>query len=70
MTLEQALIRYDLLQSTKRHYNRYGLGIYLIRADEVMTEVKNGASLKDAISNGFNDRLRDYLLKHVDGVNQ
>jgi len=68
MTLEHALIRYDRLQSTKRHYNQYSLGIYLIRADEVMTEVKNGASLKDVISNGFNDRLRDYLLKHVDGV--
>ena len=35
LTLEQALVRYDRLQSAKRHYNPYALGLYLQRAAEV-----------------------------------
>ena len=63
LTLEQAVTRYDMAQSTKRHYNHYALAIYLQRADEVMVEVAKGKPLRDAIIDGFTDRLRAYELK-------
>jgi hypothetical protein len=65
LTLEQALIRYDRLQSSKRHYNHYALAQYLFRADEVQAAIDKGADPKEAISNGFSDRLRDYVLKQM-----
>lgn len=65
LTLEQALVRYDRLQSSKRHYNRYALGIYLQRADEVMAAVENGEDTREAICAAFSDRLRDYVLKQM-----
>jgi hypothetical protein len=66
LTLEQALIRYDRLQSSKRYYNHYALGRYLQRADEVMAAVKNGADLRSEVCAAFSDRLRDYVLKQMD----
>jgi len=65
LTLEQALIRYDRLQSSKRHYNHYALGLYLQRADEVMAAVENGADLRSEVCAAFSDRLRDYVLKQM-----
>ena len=65
LTLEQALIRYDRLQSSKRHYNQYALDLYLQRADEVMAAVENGADMREAICAAFSDRLRDYVLKQM-----
>tara|TARA_R110000868_G_scaffold292846_1_gene553371 strand:- start:457 stop:723 length:267 start_codon:yes stop_codon:yes gene_type:complete len=65
LTLEQALIRYDRLQSTKRHYNMHALGIYLTRAADIMSDVERGADLREAVIAGFTDRLRDYVLKQM-----
>jgi len=65
LTLEQALVRYDRLQSAKRHYNHYALGLYLQRAAEVMEAVEKGANLRDEICAAFSDRLRDYVLKQM-----
>lgn len=66
MTLEQALIRYDRLQSEKRNYNRYALGIYLQRAEEIQEAVSKGADMREEIVAGFSDRLRDFVLKALD----
>lgn len=65
LTLTQALVRYDRLQSSKRHYNPYALGIYLQRAEEVEFEVARGVDLRAAICAGFTDRLRDYVLRQM-----
>ena len=68
VTLDQALVRYDRLQSGKRHYNPYALGIYLRRADEVRADYVKGTPLAEALTRGFTDRLRDYLLRNVDSL--
>lgn len=66
LTLEQALIRYDRLQSSKRYYNPHALSIYLQRAEEIMSAVARGADLRTEICAGLSDRLRDYVLKQMD----
>lgn len=66
MTLDQALVRWDRLQSSKRHYNPHALAIYLQRADDVIDAVAKGSTLRVEIERGFSDRLRDFLLKNVD----
>ena len=63
LTLEQALLRYDRLQSTKRHYNVHALNIYLKRAEDIQADAAQGKNLRTAIMDGFSDRLRDFVLK-------
>lgn len=65
LTLTQALVRYDRLQSSKRHHNPYALGIYLQRAEEIEADIARGATPRDAIIAGFSDRLRDYVLRQM-----
>lgn len=65
LTLDQALIRYDRLQSTRRHYNPHALGIYLRRADDVAVAVAAGGDLRAEVVAAFTDRLRDFVLKHM-----
>ena len=64
--LEQAAIRYDRRQSTRRGYNRYALGLYLARIEDICVKVEGGADPATAIRQGFLDRLRDVMLKAAD----
>lgn len=64
LPLEQALIRYDRMQSTKRYYNPHALGIYLQRAEEVQERAAT-MGLAAAICDGFSDRLCDFILKQM-----
>jgi hypothetical protein len=67
MNLEQilshAVTEYDRKQSTKRGYNPYALGIYFERVEEVLKDIAAGASPREAVIAGFNDRLRDHILR-------
>jgi hypothetical protein len=76
LTLEQlsaelahCVTRYDRMQQEKAernpkfYYNEYALGIYLGRCENVIDSVSKGESLEAAITSGFNDRLRDHILK-------
>jgi hypothetical protein len=64
--LEHIVTAYDKKQSTKKNYNIYAIAQYLKRVDEVLMAVKKGKSVKDAVSDGFNDRLRDFILKNLE----
>jgi len=61
--LAHVVTRYDRKRYGKRGYNPYALGLYLKRSDEVAEQVAKGADLEAAIRSGFNDRLRDHVLK-------
>lgn len=63
--LVHALTRYDERESKKRGWNPYALGIYLARIDEVMEDIKKGASIPEAIQAGFTGRLQSVCLKAV-----
>lgn len=65
LSLTQALVRYDRLQSAKRGYNPHALGIYLQRAEEIEAAVARGAELRAEICRGFTDRLRDSVLRNM-----
>jgi len=65
LTLEQALIRYDRKQSTRKYYNPHALNLYLARAEEVQAEIAKGKSPRQAVIDSFTDRLRDYLLREM-----
>lgn len=66
--LSALLLQWDRIQETRSHrHNRYALGLYLQAADEACTDVAAGYGVHDALRRCFNDRLLDYLLKHVDG---
>lgn len=69
MTLRDKLIHaateYDRKQSTKRHYNPYALGAYFERIDEVCADIKSGKPMREALLDGFNDRLLTIMLKAV-----
>ncbi len=63
--LVHAVTEWDRKQSTKRHYNPYGLGIMLERVDEVAYAIESGRDARIEIIAGFNDRLLDHVLRSV-----
>lgn len=63
--LLHTLTDYDRKQSTKRGYNHYALAIYMGALERVKEDVRSGRSLRQAIVDNFNDRLRDVLLRAV-----
>lgn len=60
-----AVTAYDRRESTKASYNRYALGIYLGRVDDVQRDIDAGASVRAAIVAGFTGILRDAVLRGV-----
>jgi len=52
-------------RSKRGHYNPYALAQYLVRIDEALDQIANGATLRAALLDCFNDRLCDHLLKAV-----
>ena len=61
--LNHYLTQWDIKQSTKRGYNPFALGIYLERAEDLATDVAQGATISAAIDVHFNDRLAAMLHK-------
>lgn len=59
--LSALVTHYDRVREKRRDYNRYALGQYLLRVDEVVSNVDKGARTGDALAAAFNDRLLDYL---------
>lgn len=64
-TLAHAVTAYDRRQSSKRCYNVYALGQYLIRVDEVCADIARGAEPIAAIQAGFHGPLLATILKTV-----
>lgn len=60
--LDHAATQYDIRQSRGRYYNPNALAIYLRRIDDVVRDIRKGATPRDAIMRGFSDRLRDCML--------
>jgi len=63
LTLGRALTRYDAKQQGKRSYNPYALNLYLEAAERVEEAVNAGTPLRKALTDNFNDRLLDVVLK-------
>lgn len=63
--LAHAVTDWDIRQAKSKSYNRHALGIYLGRCEEIAAEVENGRDTREAILDGFTDRLRDYVLKSL-----
>lgn len=66
--LEHAVTRYDRQQENNarnRSYNPNALGIYLRRVDDIIADVEAGMEWKEAVTRGFTDRLRDYVLSYM-----
>lgn len=63
--LAQAVLHYDVKQEKKRYYNPAGIRLYLEAVDRVMDDVARGVDLERAIHARFNDRLLDFVLKHM-----
>lgn len=63
--LISALTQYDEKQSKRKFYNPHALGIYFERVDYVMADIERGATVRQALLAGFNDRLLDVCLKAV-----
>lgn len=63
--LAHAVTRYDRMQEGKKGYNRYALGIYLGRVNDIVEEVAHGVQLQAALNDGFNDRLRDFVINYM-----
>jgi len=63
LAMIQLLTAYDRKQSTKRNYNIYGIGHYFGGVETVQKHCDNGAPLRLAILNVFQDRLCDHVLK-------
>jgi hypothetical protein len=63
--LSQAAIAYDRRQSLTRFHNPSGLRLTLERIDLVMGDIKAGATPRQALLAGFNDRLLDRMLTAI-----
>ena len=64
--LTHAVTRYDRKQTSKKSYNIYALSQYLMRVDDIVTDVENGAEIGAAIVAGFTPgQLRNACLKAV-----
>lgn len=70
--LVEVAIAFDIKQEGKAaknpraHYNRYAIGQYLRRIDDVIIDIENGAAIEDAIVASFTiGPLRNALLKGV-----
>jgi hypothetical protein len=63
--LANAVTTFDRKQSTKRGYNRYALGQYLQRVDEIVADVAAGATPRQAVMVAFSGRLRDAALRGI-----
>lgn len=61
--LVNAVTTYDRQQSTRKHYNRYALGQYLSRVNDIMEDIENGADPAQAIAAGFTETLQKRCLK-------
>ncbi len=62
-TLLSALTEYDRKQSKKAGYNRYALGHYLKALQNTEKYVSLGYPLRNALTNCFQGRLCDTLLR-------
>jgi hypothetical protein len=60
--LVHAATEHDRTQSTRRGYNHYALAQYLRRIDEVCEDIDAGMTPRQALLDGFCDRLLDKLL--------
>jgi hypothetical protein len=63
--LVHAVTEYDRKESTKKYYNHYALGQYLIRIEQVEEDIASGTAVRAALLAGFNGRLLDHVLKAV-----
>ena len=63
--LIHAATAYDRRRSTRKGYNIYALAQYFMRIDDCLEDMRKGASPRAAIGAGFNDRLRDALIKAI-----
>jgi len=69
--LAATVVRYDRLaaeraaRSKRGYHNRYALGQYLARVDDIAEDVRNGAEPRAAIVAGFSGRLADACLRAI-----
>lgn len=64
--LIHAVTTWDRKQAAKKGWhNPNALAIYLGRVEQVAAQIESGADPVAAITGGFNDRLRDHLLKAI-----
>lgn len=59
-TLETVIARWD-----RRNKSHHAGAIALLRLDEVMAEIDAGRPVREALMDGFNDRLLDMMLAAI-----
>ena len=65
-TMTRAVTNFDRQASRRRGYNIYALAQYLDAVDRVVEAVEGGAEPRAAVTEAFNDRLQDALLRALD----
>ena len=63
--LVSILTEYDIKQSKKKSYNRYALGHYMKAVGTVAEAIGGGASLHDALKQGFCGSLLRHVAKRL-----
>ncbi len=63
--LTHVLTQWDRKQSSRKDYNRYALGIYLGRVDDVVERLARGESMMQAFRANFNDRLLQHVIDNM-----
>lgn len=66
--MEHAVTQYDRRRVKRPGYNPYALAQYMGAADRAFMRYNEGVTLRTAIDEHFNDRLRDAVLKAVDSA--
>lgn len=65
LKLISAATTYDRKQSKKKFYNPYALGIYFETIDEIMKDIENGFSVRQALIRRLCDRFLSHMLKSM-----
>lgn len=63
LKIVNAVTTFDRKQSTKPHYNRYAIGMYLGAISEIAEDIENGSTLRQAIIGHYLGRLCDAVLR-------
>lgn len=63
--LVQAATTYDRRQVGKRSHNPYALPQYLARIDDILADIRAGASPRDAVVAGFTGPLQTACLRAI-----
>lgn len=63
--LVHGLTSYDRKQTTKKYYNRYALGQYFAKFEDISERMENGMTLREALRSCYGEGVLKAALKAV-----